>query len=98
MTEMMWVTAVTTARTTVTQTRQIQTVTERETPVLWTLMEMVSANDRSTLKVNNYTGYSTPVSIVYHLSLVCILDDGIFNLDLDYNEDHIYLLDVFSIV
>lgn len=94
MTEMMWVTAVTTARTTVTQTRQIQTVTERETPVLWTLMETVSTNDRSTLKVNNYTGYST----YHHLSIVCILDDGIFNLDLDYNEDHIYLLDVFSIV
>lgn len=42
MTEMMWVTAVTTARTTVTRTRQIQTAMERETPVLWTLMEMVS--------------------------------------------------------
>lgn len=47
MTEMMWVTAVTTARTTVTQTRQTQTVMERETPVLWTLMEMVRTKDYS---------------------------------------------------
>lgn len=41
MTAMMWVTAATTALTTVTQTRQTQTTTERETPVLWTSMEMV---------------------------------------------------------
>lgn len=50
MTEMMWVIAVTTAHTTVTQTRQIQTVMERETPVLWTLMEMVSNKDIQYLK------------------------------------------------
>lgn len=69
MTEMMWVTAVTTARTTVTQTRQIQTVMERETPVLWTLMEMVSTNDHTALKVNNYTVYNpyTPAVTILHL-------------------------------
>lgn len=38
---MMWVTAVTTAPTIVTQTKQTQTTTEREMPVLWTSMEMV---------------------------------------------------------
>lgn len=41
MTAMMWVTAVTTAPTIVTQTKQTLTTTEREMPVLWTLMEMV---------------------------------------------------------
>lgn len=41
MTVMMWVTGVTTALTTVTQTRQTQTTMEKETPVLWTLTEMV---------------------------------------------------------
>lgn len=55
MTAMMWVTAVTIAPTTVTQTRQIQIIMERETPVLWTLMEMVSAKDNSMLKVINCT-------------------------------------------
>lgn len=41
MTEMTWETAVTTAPTTTTLTRQTQTTWEREMPVLWTSMEMV---------------------------------------------------------
>lgn len=88
MTEMMWVTAVTTARTTVTQTRQIQTVMERETPVLWTSMEMVSTKDYSRLKV------ITAVVIIH----TTVLNDWILNLNPDYNEDYLYLLYVFSIV
>lgn len=92
MTEMMWVTAVTTAHTTVTQTRQIQTVMERETPVLWTLMEMVSSKDYSMIKVNNCTGYNP----YHHLSLFCILNDWILNLDPDYNEEYCMCFLLFS--
>lgn len=45
MTETMWVTAVTTVPTTLIQIRQIQTIMEREMPVLWTLMEMVGTKE-----------------------------------------------------
>lgn len=41
MTAMKWGIAVITALTIATQTRQTQTTTARETPVLWTSMEMV---------------------------------------------------------
>lgn len=85
MTEMMWVTAVTIAPTTVTQTRQIQTTMERETPVLWTLMEMVSAKDNSILKVNNCTVCCT---CLYFAS-------WIHNPDPDCNKDYILNLYVY---
>lgn len=45
MTEMMWETAVTTAPTTTTLTKQTQTKTGRAMPVLWTSMEMVRPLD-----------------------------------------------------
>lgn len=41
MTVMMWVIVVTTAPTTVTQTKQTQTIMEREMLALWTSMETV---------------------------------------------------------
>lgn len=45
MTVMTWATVVTTAHIIVTQTKQTLTTMEKEMPVLWTLMEMVSTGN-----------------------------------------------------
>lgn len=52
MTEMMWVTAVTTAPTTTIQTRQTQTTTGKEMPVLQTLMGMVYSMNETTASMS----------------------------------------------